>query len=616
MKHLFTLILVLLLTQSRSYAQSSTFSPVADALQTSLYNTYGVPNQNYWWCAHGLDVLVDGYIRTRSTTYTTRMKALLYGIRSFNGNTYINHFYDDMEWLGIACLRAYLATEDAEYLTVANTLWTDIKTGYSSNAINWNKSCPGCKNACANGPAVILAARLYRITGVAADLDYAKNIFAFMKANLVDPVTGAVWDAIDLNTGVTNKDWIFSYNVGTYIGAGLELYKVTGDVTYLNEAVKTAEYAMNSRRPNGMFFGDEQGGGDGGLFKGIFIRYFYLLAREGNISADARARYYEALRYNAHTLKNKGINSSTNLVSANWMVQPSGIPDYSIQLSGVKMIETAATLDQVFLYKDINYGGSSWPLTTGSYNTSALVAKKVKDNDITSYTIPANTEVSFFKNDNFGGDELTVTSNNAWIGHPWNDSISSLTINSTAPAGVATFYKDCFYTGAAVTLEAGNYTLAQLIARGIIDNDISSLEVNSGYQVILYDGDNFSGGSVTRTVNTGCLVQDGDFNDKTTSLKIQPLGILAAPQTLAQHTGETNKTGNLIIYPNPVGNDLYIRAGTDLSGAIIYITDVSGKRVLQTRLTANRIDVSRLKAGIYWLSVQKNGKVYNMSFIK
>lgn len=431
MKFLLKFTLLLLLLQSRVYAQSATFGPVADALQTSLYNTYGVPNHDYWWCANGLDVLTDGYVRTRSTTYSTRMKALLYGIRSFNSNTYINHFYDDMEWLGIACLRAYQATEDAEYLTIANTLWTDIKTGYSNNAINWNKSCTGCKNACSNGPAVILATRLYRITGVTADLDYAKNIFAFMKANLVDPVNGAVWDNIDLNTGVTNKDWIFSYNVGTYIGAGLELYKVTGDVTYLNDAVKTAEYAMNNRRPNGMFFADEVGAGDGGLFKGIFIRYFYLLAREGNIPADTRARYYEALRFNAQTLKDKGINPSTNLVNTDWSVPPSGTPDYSVQLSGVKLMETAATLDQAFFYKDINYGGSSWPLPVGSYNTAALVAKKIKDNDITSYTIPANTEVTFFKNDNFTGGQLVATTNNPWIGNPWNDSISSLIINPT-----------------------------------------------------------------------------------------------------------------------------------------------------------------------------------------
>ena len=56
-----------------------------------------------------------------------------------------------------------------------------------------------------------------------------------------------------------------------------------------------------------------------------------------------------------------------------------------------------------------------------------------------------------------------------------------------------------------------------LQARGVRDNDLSSLRVNAGYQVQLFDGDNFSGASVTRTADTGCLVDQG-FNDRATSV--------------------------------------------------------------------------------------------------
>ena len=514
MKTLYTICLVLLLTQLRTYGQLSFYGPVADNLQTAMYNTYGIPNNNYWWCAHGVDALDDGYLRSRQDVYKTRMKNLLLGVKAFNGNTYINYFYDDMEWMGLATLRAYYSTGDADYLTVANQLWTDINTGYSNGALDWNKGCSGCKNTCANTPAVILGARIYKQNGNAADLQRAKDIYAFVKAHLVDPTNGAVWDNINLNTGETQKAWIFSYNVGTYIGAGYELYKATGDVTYLNDALKTAEYAYNSRRPNGMFFADETGGGDGGLFKGIFIRYLALLAREGNIAADVRARYNEALRYNAEVLRTQGINTSNNLVSTNWSVPPGSTSEYSTQLSGVMMIEAAATLDQSFFYKDINYGGAAWGLPVGAYNTAALVAKGIKDNDITSYTIPAGYQVTFYKNDNFQGETTTVTGNNAWIGNAWNDSISSLIVN---PAGIATFYKDCNYTGAMVSLNPGTYTLSQLQARGIVNDDISSLKVSSGYKVTLYTDDNFTGTSLVKTADDACLVDDS-FNDKATSL--------------------------------------------------------------------------------------------------
>jgi predicted alpha-1,6-mannanase (GH76 family) len=612
MKSLLQVALLLLCLQFTSTAQLANFNATAEALQTSMYNNFGIPNQNYWWCAHGVDDLLDGYVRTRSETYRTRMKSLLLGIRSFNGNTYINHFYDDMEWLGIAALRAYHETGDVDYYNVATTLWTDIKGGYTNGAIDWNKDCAGCKNACANAPAVILAARVYRLTNSAADLQYATNIFTFMKANLVDPVTGAVWDAINLNTGVTNKDWIFSYNVGTFIGAGWELYKVTGDVNYLNDAVKTANYAMNSRRTNGMFFADETGGGDGGLFKGIFIRYLSELAREGNIPAATRAAYKEAIRFNAQTLKTNGINPSTNLVGTNWSQQPSGSTDYATQLSGVMLIEAAATLGQSYFYKDINYGGSYWGLTAGSYNTAALTAKGISNNDITAFAIPEGYQVTLFKNDNFQGGSLVVSGSSPWIGPAWNDSVSSLIINYTAGA---TFYKDCNYTGAVISLEAGNYTLAQLQARGILNEDISSVKVSSGYQVVLYENDNFGGTTVTTITDLSCLVAQ-NFNDRTSSLRITATGAAPALAAVQMESAGKNAIQGLTLYPNPAGNTLYFKSADNLTGATITVFDITGRARVRGRLATNNISVSGLPPGVYWITIVKDGKKITLSFVK
>lgn len=92
--------------------------------------------------------------------------------------------------------------------------------------------------------------------------------------------------------------------------------------------------------------------------------------------------------------------------------------------------------------------------------------------------------------------------------------------NDNTPAGVATFSKDCNYGGYSVSLPAGQYTLSQLQARGISNDDISSLRVNAGYRVTLYEHDNFGGRSLVKTANTACLVADG-FNDLASSLKIE-----------------------------------------------------------------------------------------------
>lgn len=88
--------------------------------------------------------------------------------------------------------------------------------------------------------------------------------------------------------------------------------------------------------------------------------------------------------------------------------------------------------------------------------------------------------------------------------------------------GVATAYKDCNYGGYGVALPQGTYTLSQLLARGILNDDISSLRVNAGYQVTLYQDDNFGGSSIVKTADTACLVADG-FNDKASSLMVTPV---------------------------------------------------------------------------------------------
>jgi hypothetical protein len=86
--------------------------------------------------------------------------------------------------------------------------------------------------------------------------------------------------------------------------------------------------------------------------------------------------------------------------------------------------------------------------------------------------------------------------------------------------GVATVYKDCNYGGYTVGLNPGSYTLSQLNALGILNDDISSIKVSSGYKVTLYRDDNFSGPTVVKTTDDACLVDDA-FNDSASSLKVE-----------------------------------------------------------------------------------------------
>ena len=101
-------------------------------------------------------------------------------------------------------------------------------------------------------------------------------------------------------------------------------------------------------------------------------------------------------------------------------------------------------------------------------------------------------------------------------------NLARQTFYDTPQTGVATVYKDCNYGGSAVSLPTGNYTLGDLQAKGILDNDISSLKVQNGYEVVLYANDNFSGSAAIIAADDTCLV-DNSFNDVTTSVRVRAI---------------------------------------------------------------------------------------------
>ncbi|NHN24811.1 carbohydrate-binding protein [Flavobacterium jejuense] len=115
-------------------------------------------------------------------------------------------------------------------------------------------------------------------------------------------------------------------------------------------------------------------------------------------------------------------------------------------------------------------------------------------------------------------------------------------INGTQPPqnGVATVYKHCNYDGYAVNLSIGNYTWSQLQAKGVLDNDISSLKVQSGYEMVLYANDNFTGTSIIINANNACLVANS-FNDVATSVRVR--AITNSSSILIQAENYSNMNG-------------------------------------------------------------------------
>ncbi|MEQ9052478.1 MAG: glycoside hydrolase family 76 protein [Marinoscillum sp.] len=342
--------------------------------EKGVYNTDNKKNlntQHYWWQANALDAVVDAAVRAKSPSTINQMNEMISGIKNNISSLRNNDFFDDREWMALSILRAYELTENEEYLNDVKGLWEDIKLGWNDNhggGIAWNENQLDYKNAPSNGPAAILAFRLHKITGSAADLDFGKQILAWQESKLVDPVTGIVWDGIGRQGGTeidgdnsTEDFWRFTYNQGTYAGALAELYTITKDRQLLVKALKTFS-ATESLLSSSAGIIRPEGDGDGGLFKGIMMRYFGVLALSEGLSDGERRNVIDYLVDNGESAWDKAKNPAYPfLFNHDWRVSPpingqgqvSSSVDLTVALSGVFLMETLAVLENEGLLKTL-----------------------------------------------------------------------------------------------------------------------------------------------------------------------------------------------------------------------------------------------------------------------
>ncbi|REE86398.1 putative alpha-1,6-mannanase (GH76 family) [Paenibacillus taihuensis] len=301
---------------------------------------------NYWWMAHAVDVLTDGYERTGDMQYVTQLDKLYQGLLDRNAGVFINDYYDDMEWMALAWLHAFDATGDDRYQQAAMTLWQEIQTGWNDamgGGIAWRKEQLDYKNTPANAPAIILAARVYTHTKADADLAWAKKLYDWEKSNLVDPDTGLVWDGINRQgDGAVDKDWKFTYGQGVFIGAGVELYQITKEQRYLDDARKTAANLKQDFLSPATGMLPSEGEGDGGLFKGVLVRYIGELLKLDPSQTELR----EMLLTNADSLWNYGKDKDKALFSNSWAQTPDAVVQLSTELSAVMLLEQAARIEK------------------------------------------------------------------------------------------------------------------------------------------------------------------------------------------------------------------------------------------------------------------------------
>lgn len=355
----------------RSAKYNIDWTSAADSSSSSFANVYwnstkhhfnndnlgAVGQYDYWPEAHGLDVLVDAYERTKNDVYKQRIDDFYEGVKAKNGGDFYNNYYDDMGWHGMAHLRALEATGDTRYEQSAKDLWTWITAGWNENdggGIPWNHEDTKegiSKGIPSNGPAAIIAARRWQKYGEAEvinghnNLEWLSMIYNWMKENRVVQQSGRVFE----NINDKNGDW--TYNAGTYMGAALAYYEITGNKVYLNDAIKTADWATSTLvNANNKVMSDwaEQEDHDVNLFKGVLVRYLTQLIRNEDVPETTRKRYVGFLKNSAQILWTTGTaKNPVILFGYHWWEAPvSGKAGLRAELSGCMLMESMALLDK------------------------------------------------------------------------------------------------------------------------------------------------------------------------------------------------------------------------------------------------------------------------------
>lgn len=303
-------------------------------------------NWIYWWHAHVIDCLLDGYLRTKDKKYLLRAEAEYNGVYIQNGGTLLHNWYDDMEWMALALLRFFDVTGEENYKEQVLLLWEDIKTAWNTElgGMSWKKDQRDYRNTPANAPAAILAYRLYRRFSRKEDLEWGDKILAWNRKYLTDPITGFVWDGLNrLGDGEIDYDWRYTYNQGVMIGALLERYEIHREKADLELAVKIAEVtgqeltdARDKAAPGILPY---EGEDDCGLFKGIYVRYLEQLIK----TLEGWSEMELMLRQNARCLIEQGVNRK-GLAGGHWDVKEEECIDLAQHLSGIMLLEMASRL--------------------------------------------------------------------------------------------------------------------------------------------------------------------------------------------------------------------------------------------------------------------------------
>mgnify|MGYP001182096213 FL=1 len=217
------------------------------------------------------------------------------------------------------------------------------------------------------------------------------------------------------------------------------------------------------------------------------------------------------------------------------------------------------------------FNGQGWHWTTWSYKVTGNSSWGIYNHN------PEKVDIYNDSADTIKNKWSAVGTANGWK----NDKIYNLvkpylsgTVTSTggsttddsdnnSTSGVVTLYEHSNYGGWAVSLEEGLYDYKDILAKGIVNDQISSLRVSDGYKVTIYDDEGFKGKSKEFTSDASYV--GDEMNDKTSSIKIEKIN----NQTSTTTSYNTVKLPNGKYSIKSVANEKYVATENGGSDPIV-----------------------------------------------
>lgn len=166
---------------------------------------------------------------------------------------------------------------------------------------------------------------------------------------------------------------------------------------------------------------------------------------------------------------------------------------------------------------------------------------------------------------------------------------------------------------------SGSYVIEYRVASAVngarISSDLNAGSIQLGALNIPNTGGWQNWQTVSQTVNVNAGTYNFGIYIQSSGVNINWFRITKSGAGLAAKTSSARGIENLSIYPNPSEDSISFT--TEVSGANVSIINSEGGATVSTqKVNDNRIDVSGLKSGIYFISVEKDGIKTVRRFIK